>query len=69
MAGADSYQVRLYDKNLNEIERLEPTYETTLIIDRSMLPVETPTELIWRVVALKRGDEIGSSDPAPLELQ
>jgi hypothetical protein len=69
MAGADSYQVRLYDKYLNGIARLEPTHETELIIDRSMLPIETPDELIWRVVALKRGDEIGSSDPASLVLR
>ncbi len=68
MAGADSYQVRLYDRDLNGIARLEPTVEATLIIDRSMLPVETPNELIWCVVALRGGDEIGSSDPAFLEL-
>lgn len=69
MAGADGYQVRLYDKSLNEIARLEPTSVTALIIDRSMLPVDAPDEMIWRVVALDGGDDIGSSDPAPLELR
>jgi len=69
MPVAESYQVVLYDKEFNEVARFEPTNETTLDIDRSMLPADAPGVLIWRVVALQRGDEIGASDPAPLELQ
>jgi hypothetical protein len=69
MAGADSYSVRLYDMELNAITQLEPTSVTVLVIDRSMLPADTPNVLIWRVVALQRGDEIGLSDPAHLKLQ
>jgi len=69
MSGADSYQVVLYDKDFNEIARLEPTNRTTLDIDRSMLPSDSPGSLVWRVVALQRGDEIGASDPAFLELR
>jgi len=69
MAGVDSYQVRFYDKELKEIARLEPTRETALTIDRSMLPAEKPDRLIWRVYALQRGDEIGSSDPASIDLR
>jgi hypothetical protein len=69
MAGADNYQVRIYDNNLNEIARLEPESGTSLIIDLSLLPVDTPDEVIWRVVALEGGDEIGSSDPASLVLR
>jgi hypothetical protein len=68
MAGADGYQVRFYDKGLNEIIRLEPTNETTMIVDRSMFPARAPVELIWRVVALEQGDEIGSSDAVSLEI-
>ncbi|UCF06039.1 MAG: hypothetical protein JSV33_03130 [bacterium] len=67
MAGADAYQVRFYDRNLNEIVRLEPTNETALIVGRSMFPAQLPAKLIWRVVALEQGDEIGSSDAASLE--
>ena len=69
MTGADTYQVRLYDKGLKEIARLDPTSETGLIIDRSALLAATPDQLIWRVFALRRGDNIGSSDPASLGLR
>jgi hypothetical protein len=69
MAGADSYQVLLYDIDFDAIARLEPTTETTFVINRAMLPGDTPSTLIWRVVAIQRGDEIGASDPASFELQ
>jgi hypothetical protein len=69
MDGADSYQVRLYGGDFNGIALLEPTSETTFVIDRSLLPADTPDVLIWRVFAFRRGDEIGSSDPASLELR
>lgn len=68
MPGADSYQVCIYDQDLQTVCRLEPTRETTMVVDRHMLPADTPSALIWRVVALERGDEIGWSEPAPLEL-
>jgi len=68
MTGADSYQVCIYDRDLKMVSRLRPAHETTLVVDRSMLPADAPSTLIWRVVALERGDEIGWSDPAPLEL-
>jgi hypothetical protein len=67
MSGADSYQVVLYDKDFNQVARLEPTKSTTLDIDRSMLSADTPSRLNWRVIALQRGDEIGASDPASFE--
>lgn len=68
MAGADSYQICFYDEGLNTIARLEPTVETALTVDRSTLPTDIPDVLIWRVVALQRGDEIGTSDPAFVQL-
>jgi len=68
MDGADSYQVHLYDEDLNTIVLFEPTVETTLVISRSVIPADAPGVLIWRVVALQKGDEIGSSDPVFLQI-
>ncbi len=65
--GADSYEVRLYDESLSEIARFGPVTETTFILDHSMLPVDAPDAMLWRIVALEEGDEIALSQPAPLE--
>jgi len=69
MDGADSYQERFYGNDLGEIARLDPVTGTTAVVLKSQLPPDTPSTVLWRVVALHNGDEIGVSPPAPLDLQ
>jgi len=69
LEGADEYQVRLYGEDLAEIVRFQPTGEPSLSVDRSMVPSDTPAVVLWRVAALQSGDEIGLSEPAPLQIR
>ncbi len=66
MAGADSYEVRLYGFDLSEIVRLEPVRETTVVLHRDMLPAGAPRSVICRIAALAGGEEIGLSEPVEL---
>jgi hypothetical protein len=66
--GADSYIIRLRTPELDEIALLGPTTDTSLVIHRSTLPPETPSVILWRVIARQNGDEIRRSRPASLEL-
>ena len=67
MAGADSYQVYIYDQDLTELIRLAPVSEPTIDLRRSMLPSGASESLLWRVIALDGGDRIAVSPPASLE--
>ena len=69
LEGAEEYQVRLYGEDLAEIVRFQPTEAPSLSLDRSKLPEETPAVVLWRVAALQDGDEIGISEPAPLQIR
>jgi len=68
LEGADGYVVTVRTPDLHEVARFGPTADTSFLLDRSMLPPETPSVLLWRVFALSGGDEIGRSRPASLEL-
>lgn len=66
-AGADSYQVCIYDQDLTELIRLAPVSEPTIDLRRSMLPSGAPESLLWSVIALDGGDKIAISPPALLK--
>jgi hypothetical protein len=61
--GADSYELRLYSTSLNELRRIGPIdgTETTLAF-----PDEEGLTWLWRVIALRNGDEIGQTDVGTL---
>ena len=61
--------MRFYGNDLGEIARLDPVTGTTAVVLKSQLPPNMPSTVLWRVVALHNGDEIGVSPPAPLDLQ
>ena len=63
--GADAYEVRVFGPTLDMIARVGPVAETSLALDRSMLPgdLAAGVELTWRVVALRSGSELAASDP------
>jgi hypothetical protein len=68
VSGADSYQVRIYGPGLTEIYRHPNVAETTVLIDRSLLPSDLPPsfDLMWRVYALEAGDIIEVSEPGSI---
>jgi hypothetical protein len=66
--GAEYYVIRIRIPDLTEIARFGPVPDTSFVVHRSMLPPEAPPVVLWRVVALRDGDEIGRSRPASLEL-
>jgi hypothetical protein len=66
--GAEGYVIKIRTSDLAEIARFGPVADTSFVIYRSMLPPEAPPVVLWRVVALRYGDEIGRSRPASLEL-
>jgi hypothetical protein len=63
VAGADRYQVRIYGPDLKEIYRHPDVAETSVVIERSVLPSNLPSQLdlMWRVYALQSGDVIHTS--------
>jgi len=63
LAGAERYQVRLYSTALAEVVRLEPVTVPEAVLRRSALPRGIPpgTALLWRVAALRGGDDIAQS--------
>ncbi len=63
LAGAVSYQVRLYATSLEEVARLEPVRVPETVLRREALPsgLASGTRLLWRVVALRGGDELALS--------
>jgi hypothetical protein len=70
VAGADSYEVRIYRSDLEELARLRPTPEARALLTRADLPASaTPrTTALWKVVALRGGDVVQESAPAPVRL-
>ena len=68
VSGADTYQVRIYGPGLTEIYRHPNVTETSVVIDRSLLPSDLPPrlDLMWRVVALKAGDVVEVSEPGSI---
>lgn len=69
--GADAYQVRIYGPNLTEIYRHPEVAETSIVIDRSLLPSDLPPklDLMWRVYALQAGDIIEVSEPGSIRVR
>ena len=55
---ADAYEVRLYTTGLDELRRIGPMTETEVLVD---FPDEETATLLWRVIALRGGDEIERS--------
>ncbi len=68
MENAESYVVHIRTPDLTEVAIFGAITDTSFVLHRSMLPPETPPVVLWRVVALQKGDEIGRSRPASLEL-
>jgi hypothetical protein len=66
--GADGYAISVRTPELAEIARFGPVADTSFVLRRALLPLEAPSVLLWRVVALRAGDEIGRSRPASLKL-
>jgi len=66
--GADAYEVRVYGPGLTEIYRHPDVVETSVVIDRSLLPADLPPtlDLMWRVYALQAGDVVKVSDPSSI---
>lgn len=66
--GADAYQVRIYGPSFTEIYRHPNVTETSVVIDRSLLPSDLPPrlDLMWRVYALQAGDVVEASDPGSI---
>jgi len=66
---ATGYEVRMFTDALIEIARLEPVDVTSVEVDlRELYPeVQRGSTLIWRVVALQDGDEIGISPSGSFE--
>ena len=71
VSGADTYQVRIYGPNFNEIYRHPDVAATSVVIDRSSLPSDLPPQLdlLWRVYALQGGDVIETSDPGSIRIR
>lgn len=68
VAGADGYLVHLRSASLEPIAVFGPVSDTTYAFHPDSLPPGTPRVLLWRVIAVRSGDEIGRSQPASLEL-
>jgi hypothetical protein len=68
LADADGYLIHIRSAALEQIALFGPLADTTHVFDPDSLPSGTPQVLLWRVVALRAGDEIGRSQPASLQL-
>lgn len=71
MTGADSYQVLLHNLNLDELARLDTGPDTLLVLTEELfepIPLPADRQVLWQVVALRRGDRIGISRPGTLQL-
>lgn len=66
----ESYAIVFFDLHLNELARFAPTGETTF----ALAPADVAglgasgEQVLWQIVALRRGVEIAQSRPAPLIL-
>lgn len=69
VAGADAYEVRIFDAGLTAVARLTPVSGTSVTLRHADLPpgIESHTSLIWRVAALRAGDEIALSSVGTLQ--
>lgn len=65
--GADSYQIQLFTPKLEEIARFTAGGDTLLKIRSVEIPAEMGP-ILWRVQALREGDEIAHSAPEALDL-
>jgi hypothetical protein len=70
LAGAESYQVRLYSTALVEVARLEPTTETTMLVSRDAVPDSLPSgsTVLCRVAGLRGGNDIALSPVGTLRV-
>jgi hypothetical protein len=64
---ATDYRVVLYDERLSEIARFGPIEQTHLSVALDELP-GVRGQIVWRVFALQRGDEIARSSPGYVEV-
>jgi hypothetical protein len=70
-AAADSYQILILDTGLNELARFDAGSDTFLILteDRfESVPPPPDRQVLWQVLALRRGDKLGISRPGSLRL-
>jgi hypothetical protein len=71
VAGAERYQVRIYGPDLAEIYRHPDVTETSVVVDRALLPSDLPPrlDLMWRVYALQSGDVVHVSAPGSIRIR
>jgi hypothetical protein len=70
LAGADAYRVRVFNTGLDRVFESPAQSETTLVLTPSEFrPAGPPgSPLLWRVIALRRGEEMGMSDAGTLRM-
>jgi hypothetical protein len=68
--GADAYRVLLFDASLDELASLDAGAATILTLQPDEIEglPESGNQVLWQVVALRRGDELTRSRPAGLRL-
>jgi len=67
VAGADRYQVRIYDADLDEVYRSVPGPDTSVVIPRADIPVpEGNPGMVWRVHAFHGDDPVAVSAPGAI---
>lgn len=66
---AGGYIIRFRNADLDEIGRFGPFPDTSWVLTPSVFPPDTPSPVLWRVIAVKNGDEIGRSEPASLHIR
>ncbi len=67
---SESYRVLLYGTDLVEISRIDAGRDTTIVLTPDVLARlgESDTPIIWRVAAVRMGDEVSLSPPATILL-
>jgi hypothetical protein len=66
VAGADSYEIRIYSGSLDEVARLGPQPATQLRLNRADPSLaNVPDMFLIKVLALHESDPIGESKPEP----
>jgi len=70
LLGAESYEVRFFSLDMHEVGRHFADRRNALVLDLQQVwqPVAPARALLWRVVALRDGDEIGASGVQTLRL-
>ncbi len=71
VAGADAYEVHVFDPKLNLLLTLPAGADTLLRVPQSQVSGVLPADerrLLWQVIAVRHGDRIAASSPGGFEL-